>query len=95
MCYDVLCFFGNLSCFWSCACQPFDFGVQAFASEAVSACNFLGQPTLFMCQTSFISARVNKTRNWFPMNFETSSNFGQVRATSKEGLGGFLLRLKT
>ena len=52
--------------------QPFDFGVQAFASEAVSACNFLGQPTLFMCQTSFISARVNKTRNWFPMNFETS-----------------------
>ena len=24
--------------------QPFDFGVQAFASEAVSACNFLGQP---------------------------------------------------
>ena len=55
--------------------QPFDFGVQAFASEAVSACNFLGQPTLFMCQTSFISTRVNKTRNWFPMNFETSSNF--------------------
>ena len=73
MCYDVLCFFGNLSCFWSCACQPFDFGVQAFASniqqlisrqasEAVSACNFLGQPlTLFMCQISFISARVNKS----------------------------------
>ena len=41
--------------------QPFDFGVQAFASEAVSACNFLGQPTLFMCQTSLISARVNKS----------------------------------
>ena len=70
MCYDVLCLFGNLSCFWSCACQPFDFGVQAFcqqlislqASEAVSARNFLGQPlTLFMCQTSFISARVNKS----------------------------------
>ena len=61
MCYDVLCLFGNLSCFWSCACQPFDFGVQAFASEAVSASNFLGQPTLFMCQTSFISARVNKS----------------------------------
>ena len=31
------------------------------ASEAVSACNFLGQPTLFMCQTSFISTRVNKS----------------------------------
>ena len=71
MCYDVLCLFGNLSCFWSCACQPFDFGVQALicqqlisrqASEAVSACNFLGQPlTLFMCQTSFISTRVNKS----------------------------------
>ena len=30
------------------------------ASEAVSACNFLGQPTLFMCQPSFIS-RVNKS----------------------------------
>ena len=32
MCH-VLCLFGNLSCFWSCACQPFDFGVQAFASN--------------------------------------------------------------
>ena len=31
------------------------------ASEAASACNFLGQPTLFMCQTSFVSARVNKS----------------------------------
>ena len=69
----VLCLFGNLSCSWSCACQPFDFGVQAFArniqqlisrqaSEAVSACNFLGQQlALFICQTSFISARVNKS----------------------------------
>ena len=67
MCYDVLCLFGNLSCFWSCVNRSTlvfkllpatDLSRQA--SEAVSACNFLGQPTLFMCQTSFIS-RVNKS----------------------------------
>ena len=32
MCH-VFCLFGILSRFWSCACQPFDFGVQAFASN--------------------------------------------------------------
>ena len=31
------------------------------SSQWGSACNFLGQPTLFMCQTSFISTRVNKS----------------------------------
>ena len=71
MCYDVFCLFGNLSCFWSCVnrstlvFKPFASNIQQLisrqASEAVSACNFLGQPTLFMCQTSFISTRVNKS----------------------------------
>ena len=47
-------------------CSSFASNIQQLisrqASEAVSACNFLGQPlTLFMCQTSFISARVNKS----------------------------------
>ena len=45
--------------------KPFASNIQQLisrqASEAVSACNFLGQPTLFMCQTSFISTRVNKS----------------------------------
>ena len=46
--------------------KPFASNIQQLisrqASEAVSACNFLGQPlTLFMCQISFISARVNKS----------------------------------
>ena len=108
MCYDVLCLFGNLSCFWSCACQPFDFGVQAFASniqqlisrqasEAVSACNFLGQPlTLFMCQISFISARVNKSgpgigSQWILKHLQTLARSERPR---KKGLGGFSSDLK-
>ena len=108
MCYDVLCLFGNLSCFWSCACQPFDFGVQAFASniqqlisrqasEAVSACNFLGQPlTLFMCQISFVSARVNKSgpgigSQWILKHLQTLARSERPR---KKGLGGFSSDLK-
>ena len=105
MCH-VFCLFGNLSCFWSCACQPFDFGVQAFASniqqlisrqasEAVSVCNFLGQPTLFMCQTSFIS-RVNKSgpgigSQWILKHLQTLARSERPR---KKGFGGFSSDLK-
>ena len=86
--------------------QPFDFGVQAFASniqqlisrqasEAVSACNFLGQPTLFMCQTSFIS-RVNKSgpgigSQWILKHLQTLARSERPR---KKGLGGFSSDLK-
>ena len=85
-------------------CQPFDFGVQAFASnwslrqasEAVSACNFLGQPTLFMCQTSFISTRVNKSgpgigSQWILKHLQTLARSERPR---KKGLGGFSSDLK-
>lgn len=107
MCH-VFCLFGILSRFWSCACQPFDFGVQAFASniqqlisrqasEAVSACNFLGQQlALFICQTSFISARVNKSgpgigSQWILKHLQTLARSERPR---KKGLGGFSSDLK-
>ena len=61
------------------------------ASEAASACNFLGQPTLFMCQTSFISARVNKSgpgigSQWVLKHLQTLARSERPR---KKGLGGF------
>ena len=97
MCYDVLCHFGNLSCFWSCVNRStlvFKLlpATDLFqASEAASACNFLGQPTLFMCQTSFISARVNKSgpgigSQWVLKHLQTLARSERPR---KKGLGGF------
>ena len=66
------------------------------ASEAVSACNFLGQPTLFMCQTSFISTRVNKSgpgigSQWILKHLQTLARSERPR---KKGLGGFSSDLK-
>ena len=55
----------HVFCLFGVQAQAFASNIQQLisrqASEAVSACNFLGQLTLFMCQTSFISARVNKS----------------------------------
>ena len=66
------------------------------SSQWGSACNFLGQPTLFMCQTSFISTRVNKSgpgigSQWILKHLQTLARSERPR---KKGLGGFSSDLK-
>ena len=106
MCH-VFCLFGNLSCFWSCACQPFDFGVQAFASniqQLISRQASEAVPVTFLANLLYSCAKlplyphvsIRVDPELVPNEFWNIFKLFWVRSEwpRKKGLGGFSSDLK-